>query len=108
MLEYGVTLDDLFRRAGVRNPDGPALADPPDRARFTDGPPRRLSYAEADRAISAIAARLRGLGLAADEVVAIQLLGVDGLKNEVELGNWLSWRTFIGEAGDWQAFVAGD
>jgi non-ribosomal peptide synthetase component E (peptide arylation enzyme) len=67
------TLDGLFRRAGVRRPQDAALVDPPDRERFTDGAPRRLTYAEADRAISAFAARLRGLGLAADTVVAIQL-----------------------------------
>ncbi|HET7912794.1 MAG TPA: class I adenylate-forming enzyme family protein, partial [Pseudolabrys sp.] len=67
------TLDDLFRRAGVRRPDAPALVDPPNRSGFTDGPPRTLSYAEADRAISAVAARLRGLGLQTDAVVAIQL-----------------------------------
>jgi len=56
------TLDDLFRRAGVRHPDALALVDPPNRASFTDGPPRTLSYAQADHAISALAARLRGLG----------------------------------------------
>ncbi len=67
------TLDDLFRRAGVSHPDALALADPPNRADFTDGAPRRLSYAQADRAISAIAAKLRGLGLHADTVVAMQL-----------------------------------
>jgi len=67
------TLDDLFRRAGVRHPDAPALADPPNRASFTDGAPRILSYAQADRAISAIAERLRGLGLQTDAVVAIQM-----------------------------------
>lgn len=44
----------------------------------------------------------------ADEVVATQLLGFEGMKNEKELGAWYSWRTFIGEKGDWQAFVAGD
>src|SRR6476469_5744874 len=65
------TLDDLFRRAGVRHPD--ALADPPNRQNFTDGIPRALSFAQADRAISAIAARLRGLGLQTDSAVAIQL-----------------------------------
>jgi hypothetical protein len=27
------TLDDLFRRAGVRHPDSPALVDPPTRLR---------------------------------------------------------------------------
>ena len=67
------TLDDLFRRAGVRHPDAPALADPPNRASFTDGAPRILSYAQADHAISAVAERLRGLGLQTDAVVAIQM-----------------------------------
>ena len=67
------TLDDLFRRAAVARPDAPALIDPPDRLSFTDGPLRRLTYAQADRAISALAARLRGFGLPTDSVVAIQL-----------------------------------
>jgi hypothetical protein len=67
------TLDDLFRRAGVRHPDALALADPPNREAFTDGAPRALSFAQADRAISAFAARLRGLGLRTDTVVALQL-----------------------------------
>ena len=60
------TLDDLFRRAGVRHPDAIALADPPNRAKFTDGAPRTLSFAQADRAIAAFAAKLRGLGLQTD------------------------------------------
>ncbi|MBI3704818.1 MAG: acyl--CoA ligase [Rhizobiales bacterium] len=69
----GTTLDDLFRRAGVRHPEALALIDPPNRASFTDGAPRRLSYAQADRAISGFAAYLRRLGLATDTVVALQL-----------------------------------
>jgi len=67
------TLDDLFRRAAAARPDALALIDPPDRLSFTDGAPRRLTYAEADRAVSALAARLRGFGLPTDSVVAIQL-----------------------------------
>ncbi len=67
------TLDDLFRRAGVRHPAALALIDPPNRESFTGGAPRRLSFSAADRAISALAARLRGLGLATDTQVAIQL-----------------------------------
>ena len=67
------TLDDLFRRAAARRPDAIALADPPNRESFTDGPPRRLTYAEADRIVSAIASRLRTLGLQTDAVVGIQL-----------------------------------
>lgn len=69
----GPTLDDLFRRAGVRRPQALALADPADRARIAGGAPRRLTYSEADRAISAFAATLRGLGLHADTVVGLHL-----------------------------------
>ena len=69
----GPTLDDLFRRAGVRHPHAPALLDPPNRAAFTEGPPRVLTFARADRAISAFAARLQALGLYADTVVGLQL-----------------------------------
>src|SRR6188508_752951 len=57
------TLDDLFRRAAVANPDGVALA----------GADRQLTYAEADRVIWAIGAQLRALGLATDAVIGVQL-----------------------------------
>ena len=67
------TLDDLFRRAGVRHPDAIALADPPNREKFTDGAPRTMSFAQADRAISAFAAKLRTVGLPTDSIVAVQL-----------------------------------
>jgi len=67
------TLDHLFRRAGVRSPDAVALIDPPNKASFAGGAPRRLTYAQADRLISGFAARLRALGLHADAVVALQL-----------------------------------
>jgi hypothetical protein len=69
----GMTLDDLFHRAAVRHGGALALIDPPDRASFTDGAPKRLNYAEADRIVSAIAARLTSLGLRADAIVALQL-----------------------------------
>ena len=71
--DTAVTLDDLFRRVSVRHPDALALADPPNREDFTDGAPRTLSFAQADRAISALAEKLRGLGLQTDTVVAMQL-----------------------------------
>jgi non-ribosomal peptide synthetase component E (peptide arylation enzyme) len=57
------TLDDLFRRAAVANPDAVALTD----AR------RDLNYAEADRVIWTIASRLRALELPTDAVIGIQL-----------------------------------
>ena len=41
------TLDDLFRRAGVRHPHALALADPPNRGVFADAAPRRLTFAQA-------------------------------------------------------------
>ena len=67
------TLDDLFRNAAARRPDAIALCDPPNRSSFTDGEPRRLTYAQADHIVSAIAGRLRRLGLSTDVVVALQL-----------------------------------
>ena len=67
------TLDDLFRSTAARRPDDVALIDPPNRESFTDGAPRRLTYAEADRAISVIASQLRQLGLQTDSIVGIQL-----------------------------------
>jgi len=70
------TLDELFRAAVTRSPERLALVDPADRYRFTDGPVRRLTYGEADRAVSAIARRLLDCGLPANAMVAIQLPNV--------------------------------
>jgi hypothetical protein len=68
-----LTLDDVFRGHAQRRPDAPALIDPLNRASFTGGGPLRLSYAQADRIVSALAARLRGMGLPADTIVGIHL-----------------------------------
>jgi hypothetical protein len=67
------TLDDLFRRAAERRPHAAALADPPNRNSVADGPVRHLTYAEADRMVSAIAGRLHRIGLHTDSIVALQL-----------------------------------
>jgi AMP-binding enzyme len=67
------TLDGLFRRLLARRPDAPALADPPDKRRVTGDLPQRLTFAEADRAISALAAHFVEAGLPAGSVVAVQL-----------------------------------
>jgi hypothetical protein len=67
------TLDDILGRAVARRPSAMALADPPNRTSFTDGAPRRFSYAETDRIVSAVAARLIRLGLQPDTVVGILL-----------------------------------
>jgi hypothetical protein len=67
------TLDDMFRRAVARRPRAVALMDPPNRESFADGGPRTLTYAEADRVVSAIAGRLNRLGLPTDSIVGMQL-----------------------------------
>jgi hypothetical protein len=67
------TLDDLFKWAAGRRPDAMALLDAPDRARDSDGAPRALTYRQADRMVSAIAGRLRRMGLHTDAIVAMQM-----------------------------------
>ncbi len=69
----GITLDGLFRRTAARRPGAIALADAPNRQAFTDRAPLVLSYAAADRIVSAIAGRLRRMGLPTDAIVGIQL-----------------------------------
>src|SRR5260370_2401984 len=76
----GTTLEDLFRGAAGRRPEAIAWAVPRTREGAAGGPPRRLTYAQADRMISAIAGRLRRLGLRADEIVGLQMANtVDGV-----------------------------
>lgn len=67
------TLDGLFRRILARQPDALALVDPADKPRVTGEAPRRLTYAQADRAISALAAHFIEAGLPANSVIAVQL-----------------------------------
>jgi hypothetical protein len=69
----GPTVDQIFRRLVARHPDAVALVDPADKTRITGGHPRRLTYAEADRAVATVAEQLRHGGLSAGSVVAIQL-----------------------------------
>jgi hypothetical protein len=67
------TLDGLFRRLLARRPDTLALADPPDKPRVTGQQPVRLTFAQADRAIAALAAHFVEAGLPANSVIAVQL-----------------------------------
>jgi hypothetical protein len=67
------TLDGLFRRILARQPDALGLLDPGNKARITGQPPKRLTFAEADRAISALAAHFIAAGLPANSVIAVQL-----------------------------------
>lgn len=67
------SIDSLFKANAIRDPGALALADPPDRASWSSGAPRRLTYAEADRAIGALASRLQSIGLPPQSVIAYQL-----------------------------------
>ncbi|MGY8678506.1 class I adenylate-forming enzyme family protein [Bradyrhizobium sp. UFLA05-153] len=67
------TLDTLFQRTLARQPHGPALFDPLNKIRITGHLPRRLTYAEADRAIEALSAHFVESGLSANSVIAVQL-----------------------------------
>jgi hypothetical protein len=67
------TLDALFRRILARQPDALALLDPLNKQRISGHPPKRLTYAQAERAISALAAHFIEAGLPANSVIAVQL-----------------------------------
>ena len=67
------TIDSIFRANAARRPDADAVIDPPDRERVTGQEPRHLTYAQADRAVEAIATRLRQIGLPAGTVVGLQM-----------------------------------
>jgi hypothetical protein len=67
------TLDGLFRRILARKPDALALLDPINKQRVTGQRPKRLTFAEADRAISALSAHFIEAGLPNNSVIAVQL-----------------------------------
>ncbi|MBL8346858.1 MAG: acyl--CoA ligase [Rubrivivax sp.] len=67
------TLDDHFREGVARHPEREAVADAPNRAAFTDGAPRRLSWGALGDEVARFAAVLRALGLQRDDVLVVQL-----------------------------------
>ncbi|WP_106754238.1 AMP-binding protein [Pannonibacter carbonis] len=66
-----VTLDGLFRKVAETNPDRVALVDAPDRAEWTGGAPRSLTYAEAEAEIDRLAGFFAAVGLATDHVIGL-------------------------------------
>jgi hypothetical protein len=72
-LNASPTLDALFQRTLARKPGALALLDPINKPRITGEPAKRLTYREADHAISALAAHFVESGLPANSIVAIQL-----------------------------------
>ncbi len=67
------TLDGLFRRILARRPEALALLDPLNKQRITGQLPKRLTFAQADRAITALAAHFIESGLPNNSVIALQL-----------------------------------
>jgi hypothetical protein len=67
------TLDALFQRLLARQPDAVALIDPLNKPRITGQAPMRLSFAQADRAISALASHFIEAGLPTHSVIAVQM-----------------------------------
>ncbi len=66
-------LDAILKAHATRNPNATALIDPPDIESVTGEVPRRFTYRQADRAVDAIAARLREIGLAPGTIVGVQM-----------------------------------
>jgi acyl-CoA synthetase (AMP-forming)/AMP-acid ligase II len=69
----GETVDALFRKAVAARPDAEALVDAPNRDTLVGTPPQRLTYAEADAQVDALAWALKDLGVGRGDVVATQL-----------------------------------
>src|SRR5437870_1023635 len=67
------SLDEIFIRSVARKPDELGFVDPADKLRVTGQMPRRLTFAEADAAVSALAAHFVGSGLPVSSIVALQL-----------------------------------
>ena len=67
------TLEGLFRRVLSRQPDALALIDPSNKPRVTGQAPKRLTFAQADRAISALSAHFIDSGLPTNSVIAVHL-----------------------------------
>ncbi len=67
------TLDALLHRTAQEAPERTALVDPPNKQQIMDQLPLRLSYARADGIVENLADTFRTLGLAPDDVVAVQL-----------------------------------
>lgn len=69
----GSTVDALFQRTAAAGGDALALVDPANRAALDGQPPRRLSWAALRDRVERTAAVFLGLGLAKDDIVAVQL-----------------------------------
>ncbi len=69
----GATLDDWYSGHLVDRAAEVALVDAPNRPTFTQGEPRRLTWAEVGRAVDGVACELLRAGLRDGDVVGVQL-----------------------------------
>ena len=67
------SLDEIFIRSVARKPDEIAFVDPTDKVRVTGQAPRRLTFAEADSAVTTLATHFIESGLPVSSIVAVQL-----------------------------------
>ncbi len=67
------TLVDYFRDNVAAHPSRLAVVDAPNRGDFTEGAPRRLTYAELDAEVRRCCMALIELGLRKDDIVVVQL-----------------------------------
>ena len=67
------TLDGLFQRIARRQPASLALLDPSNKIRVTGQASRRMTFAQAERAIAGLAAHFVEAGLPVNSVIAVQL-----------------------------------
>ena len=68
-----VTLDQVLEKNAATKPDKIAVADFSDRADWTTGRPKQLTYTELDQRVETLAAFFAGLGLAPDSVIGVQM-----------------------------------
>ncbi len=69
----GETVDTLFRRGVAARGTSEALVDPPNREALVGTASRRMTYAQTNAAVDALAQVLAGLGVGRGDVVVIQL-----------------------------------
>ena len=69
----GETVETVFRRAVAAWPEAEALVDAPNRELLVGTPPQRLTWAEADARVDAMAHAFAALGVGRGDVVATQL-----------------------------------
>jgi len=70
------TILDLFLRDVAERSDVVALVDPPNRATFTVGEPRRLTFAQTKEAAERLAVAFAEAGIEMDDILMVQLPNV--------------------------------